>query len=170
MGRPTTKDALLRAASDEFAQLWAVVAAVPETQRERPGACEAWSVKDLLAHLDAWHELLLGWEAAGAAGDRPAIPAPGYTWVQTPALNEAIRARCANDDWADVATRLRDSHARVLEVIDGYDAEDLFVKKRYAWTGTTSVGSYAVSATSSHYAWATKLIRKWTRATAGASG
>jgi hypothetical protein len=170
MGRPTTKDELLRAASDEFAHLWEVVAVVPAAHREGPGACEAWSVKDLLAHLDAWHELFLGWEAAGAAGGTPAIPAAGYTWVQTPALNEAIRARCANDEWADVATRLRDSHARVLAVITGYEAEDLFVKKRYAWTGTTSVGSYAVSATSSHYAWASTLIRKWARTTAGRSG
>lgn len=170
MGRPTTKDELLDAAHGEFAHLWAAVAAVPEPDRERPGACEAWSVKDLLAHLDAWHELLLGWQAAGSAGDKPAIPAPGYTWAQTPALNEVFRERCADDGWADVATRLRDSHARVLEVIDSYDPDDLFAKKRYAWTGSTSVGSYAVSATSSHYAWATKLIRKWTRDSAGALG
>ncbi len=47
--------------------------------------------------------------------------------------------------------------------------EDLFAKKRYPWTGTTSVGAYLVSATSSHYAWASRLIRKWAMAT-GAAG
>ena len=30
----------------------------------------------------------------------------------------------------------------------------------YHWTATTSLGSYLVSATSSHYDWALKLIRK----------
>ncbi|MGB7981925.1 MAG: ClbS/DfsB family four-helix bundle protein [Candidatus Nanopelagicales bacterium] len=166
MGRPTTKDELLDAARAEFARLWAAVAMVPQADRERPGACEGWSVKDLLAHLDAWHELLLGWQAAGAAGQRPEIPGPGYTWAMTPALNATIQARCAQDPWADVADRLRASHARVLEVIDSCAPEDLFAKKRYAWTGTTSVGSYAVSATSSHYAWAGKLIRTWARSCA----
>lgn len=39
------------------------------------------------------------------------------------------------------------------------DAE-LFEKKRYKWTGTTLLGAYFVSATSSHYDWAYKLIKK----------
>ena len=38
--------------------------------------------------------------------------------------------------------------------------EELFTKKKYHWTGSTSLGSYLVSATSSHYDWALKLIRK----------
>ena len=57
--------------------------------------------------------------------------------------------------------RLRRSHENVIEVIASYTPEDLFTKKQYAWTGTTSVASYATSATSSHYAWTSKLVRKW---------
>ncbi|HOP45228.1 MAG TPA: ClbS/DfsB family four-helix bundle protein, partial [Flavobacteriales bacterium] len=38
--------------------------------------------------------------------------------------------------------------------------EELFEKKRYRWTGSTSLGAYLVSATSSHYDWALKLIQK----------
>ena len=48
-----------------------------------------------------------------------------------------------------------------MTVIDAYDSDDLFTKRRYPWTRSTSVGAYIVSATSSHYAWASKLIRKW---------
>ena len=33
-------------------------------------------------------------------------------------------------------------------------------KKKYKWTGSTSLGAYLVSATSSHYDWAYKLIKK----------
>ncbi|MGO3678157.1 MAG: ClbS/DfsB family four-helix bundle protein, partial [Microbacteriaceae bacterium] len=34
----------------------------------------------------------------------------------------------------------------------------------FPWTGTTSLGSYCVSATSSHYDWAIKKIRAHIRA------
>jgi hypothetical protein len=51
----------------------------------------------------------------------------------------------------------------VRSEIAAYGDEQLFTKKYYAWTGSTSVGSYAVSATTSHYAWAHKLIRAFAR-------
>ncbi|MFC1239685.1 ClbS/DfsB family four-helix bundle protein [Treponema vincentii] len=41
-----------------------------------------------------------------------------------------------------------------------FSNEELFTKKVFDWTGTTSLGSYCVSATSSHYDWATKDIKK----------
>jgi hypothetical protein len=66
----------------------------------------------------------------------------------------------------EVCDRLRDSYARIVLVLSGYSDEDLFTKKRYRWTGSTSVGSYAVSATSSHYAWASELIRRSLKGTA----
>lgn len=155
---------MLDAAATELDRLFAAVEAVPVEHREEPGACELWSVKDLLAHLDAWHRLFLGWEAEGAAGHKPEMPAPGYTWAETPALNDEIWKAAADDPWDEVVARLRASYAEMVAVIEGYDADDLFAKRRYPWTGTTSVGSYAVSATSSHYAWASKLIRAWAKA------
>jgi hypothetical protein len=44
--------------------------------------------------------------------------------------------------------------------METHSDEELFEKKRYQWTGTTSLGSYLVSATSSHYEWALKLIKR----------
>ncbi|NNE95169.1 MAG: ClbS/DfsB family four-helix bundle protein, partial [Acidimicrobiales bacterium] len=157
---------LVDAAAHEFDRLWLAVDAVPEAQRETPGACDAWSVKDLLAHLHAWHEMALGWEREGSAGTTPQQPAPGYTWAETPALNQAIFERTRDDEWSDVDSRLRRTHDQIVAVIESYGNDDLFTKKRYRWTGSTSVGAYMVSATSSHYAWASKLIRKWTKALA----
>lgn len=105
--------------------------------------------------------MTLGWERAGRNGEIPAVPAEGYTFAETPALNEAIFQRTTNDTWDDVVDRLVSSHDAVLAVIRSYDDDDLFTKRRYPWTRSTSVGAYMVSATSSHYDWATKLIRKW---------
>ncbi|MCU0281239.1 MAG: ClbS/DfsB family four-helix bundle protein, partial [Acidimicrobiia bacterium] len=93
MPRPATRADLLAAIDSELARLIAQVQQVPPADRLRPGACGEWSVKDVLAHLDAWHEMFLDWEAAGCRGEKPVIPAPGYTWATTPALNEEIRRR-----------------------------------------------------------------------------
>ena len=63
-----------------------------------------------------------------------------------------------------MAARLADSAARVRALVERHEEADLFTKKRYAWTGSTSLGSYAVSCTSSHYAWASDLIRRFAKA------
>jgi hypothetical protein len=34
-----------------------------------------------------------------------------------------------------------------------YTNDEQLTKKKYAWTGTTSLGAYLISATSSHYEW-----------------
>ena len=161
MPRPKTKDELLAAMAREYTALLEEIADLDADSLIRPGACEAWSVKDILGHLDVWHEMFLTWERAGVAGETVEMPAPGYTWKDTPALNEAIYQRIKDDEYSQVVDRLADSHRRVRGVIEGYDAADLEAKKRFKWTGSTSVLSYAVSATSSHYDWACKLIRKY---------
>jgi hypothetical protein len=160
MGRPASKPELLAAAEREFDRLWDTVEAVSRSDRGTAGACDSWSVKDILAHLDAWHRMWLRWEQAGVRGDPAPMPAEGFTWAQTPALNARIQADTAGDRWEEVCDRLRDSHSRIMVVLSGYSDEDLFTKRRYRWTGSTSVGSYTVSATSSHYAWASGVIRR----------
>lgn len=161
MPRPQNRSQLLDQMEDNFDALWAEVDGIPAESRLTEGACETWSVKDILAHLDAWHEMFLLWEREGAAGGKPEMPAPGFTWKETPALNEAIWERTRHDDYDAVSTRLRQSYDQVRALVESYDNEDLFTKRRYKWTGSTSVGSYAVSATSSHYDWARQLIRKF---------
>ena len=55
---------------------------------------------------------------------------------------------------------LQKSHVEVMCLIDTFTNEQLFTSKFFDWTGTTSLGSYCVSATSSHYDWAMKKIKK----------
>ncbi len=147
--------------SREYEALNSEIDFLEDGQRLIPGACEHWSVKDILGHLDAWHEMFLIWERAGAAGETVEMPAPGYSWKETPALNDKIYQRIKDDPYEVVVARLIRSHKAVRDVLESYSDEDLFEKQRFRWTGSTSVGSYAVSATSSHYDWARKLIRKF---------
>jgi hypothetical protein len=55
---------------------------------------------------------------------------------------------------------LDESHREVMALIDTFTNDELFAKKAFSWTGTTTLGAYCVSATSSHYDWAIKKLKK----------
>jgi hypothetical protein len=118
------------------------------------------TVKDILTHLYAWHQLFFVWYEEGMADKKPEIPAPGYTFKTTPELNEKLYQDHKEDKWESVLKNLTISHQKCMEFIKQHSEEELFTKKKYSWTGTTSMGSYFASATSSHYAWANDLLRK----------
>ena len=53
----------------------------------------------------------------------------------------------------------RKSHIDVLELAEKYTGEELFSKGVYRWTPGSTLGSYFVSATASHYDWAMKKLK-----------
>ena len=54
---------------------------------------------------------------------------------------------------------LAGSHGEVLKRIQGFSNEELFVTKAFSAVGGSTLGSYFVSSTSSHYDWAMKKIK-----------
>ena len=117
------------------------------------------SPRDVLTHLHAWHRLLLGWYSEGMAGGRPAMPAPGYNWRQTPALNHDIWEEFRGTSYNDAARLFEASHERVTELIERHDDAELFTKHHSTWTGGTTLGSLLTSVTSSHYEWGVRTLR-----------
>jgi hypothetical protein len=93
-------------------------------------------------------------------GAKPDIPAEGYTWKTTPALNKLIWEKYRETDLGEIRKMLQDSFEKIRKVIENHSNEEFFEKKRYKWKGATSLGSYLVSATSSHYDWALKFIKR----------
>lgn len=161
MARPKTKKELLDASDTEFAKLQEILASISPQDNAKPGVCDDWSVKDIVAHLHAWHMMMLDWYEQGMKGEEPAIPGEGYTWKDTPKLNAEIYQRWANVDYKEIMNKLAHSHQQVMRIIRNHSDRELFTKKKYTWTGSTSLGAYLISATSSHYNWASKLIKKW---------
>ena len=163
MPRPKTKEQLLSLSQENLDRLFSLIEPLSPEDRAKPGVNGDWSVKDILAHLTAWHHLFFTWYEAGSRGEKPEMPAPGYTWKMTPELNEKIYQEHRHQADDSIAAELKDSHEKMMALIEGHSDEELFTKKRYQWTGSTSLGSYAVSASSSHYQWAIDLIRKWVK-------
>lgn len=162
MPRPKTKAELLSASSDRFARLNLAIDSLSPTQIKAPFPFEHRdkNVRDVLAHLHAWHEMMLEWYKTGMAGSKPEMPAKGYTWRTTPELNAVIWEKYQRTSLQSVRKKLDASHEALMELIHQHTNDELFTKCFYAWTGTTSLGSYLVSATSSHYDWALKILKR----------
>ena len=106
MSRPTTKKQLLEAIEVEQKALDQLLAELSLAQMTQPGIVGEWSVKDVLAHLLEWQQMVLNWYSTGLKGKVPAIPAEGLNWSQIPELNP----RCARSG-SRLRTRLPERHS-----------------------------------------------------------
>ena len=178
MARPTSKNELIAASARGYGKLTEFAASMTEDELVAPfdfsadkGRKEAhWSrdknLRDVLAHLHEWHRLLLDWVGANEVGEkRPFLPEP-YTWRTYGDMNVALWRKHQDTPLEQARDLLDQSHSAVIALAEGFSDEDLFDRGRFDWTGTTTLGSYCVSATSSHYDWALKKLRAHRRACA----
>ena len=159
MPRPTTKAQLLSEMAKEHEALERFFETLGPGEVVRPGAVGQWSAKDVLAHLTAWEQLVLGWYQAGLRGETPRTPAEDLTWAQLPALNQRIHAQHRDRPLAEVRDAFDRSFLEISAAVKGMSEDELFGRGVYAWTRTTTLGSYLTSCTSSHYRWARTEMR-----------
>jgi len=162
MPRPTNKNDLLILSQKNFKDLNDFVDSFMEEDKNKefPKGTMNRNFRDVLAHLHHWHLMMIEWYTIGMKGDKPEMPAKGYTWKTTPELNRKIWETYRTTELKKVRKSLDKSFNDVLRIINNHSNDELFEKKKYKWTGTTSFGAYLVSATSSHYDWALKLMKK----------
>ncbi len=162
MPRPKSKTELIELSQSNYKKLEALINsyAQKDIEKEFPKGTLNRNIRDVLAHLHHWHLLMLEWYTHGMKGEKPDMPAKGYTWKTLPAFNKEIWRISQVLDLATAKELLDNSYNDIQELIRKHSDEELFEKKRYKWTGTTSLGAYLISNTSSHYDWAIKLIKK----------
>lgn len=162
MARPKNKTDLVQQSEKSFADLQSFITSLSEAQQHQafPAQYMNRNIRDVLGHIHAWHLLFLRWYAEGMAGMKPIMPAEGYTWKTTPDLNRMIQEKYSQTPFSEVQKMVLQSYHDVQQIITVHSDEELFTKKRYAWTGTSSLGQYLISATCSHYEWALRLTKK----------
>jgi hypothetical protein len=147
-------------ARERYDALQAELAGLPLEEMVEAGIVGEWSVKDVLAHLTAWQQMTHAWYQAGKRGETPITPSEKYTWREIPALNQEIYENHRDRPLDEVKREFVASHRETLDLIETTTDDELFTPKVYAWTKSTTLGSYLTSATSSHYEWARKEIRR----------
>ncbi len=160
MPRATNKKQLLEDMEKERADLEDLLATLSPEQMTQPGVLGEWSVKDVLAHLIEWEQMVLGWYASGIKGKTPAVPAEGFKWSELPALNQQIYEKHCNQPLADILKQFAASYRKTHKLVEGLSDKDLFTRGHYAWTGKNALAAYIIGCTSSHYRWARTEIRK----------
>lgn len=172
MARPTNKSELLAAATTQFDKMWALMERLPPdtaftfsiTEKDKEAHWQRdKNLRDILIHLYEWHQLTLNWLAANRNQNQqhpvPFLPAP-YSWKNYGAMNIGFWEKHQGTTYETARQQLLNSHEAVLQAIASFTDEELFTKAYFKWSGTTSVGSYLVSSTSSHYAWAAKKVKR----------
>ncbi|RKI41073.1 DfsB family protein [bacterium D16-51] len=171
MGRPATKTDLLTAAADNYEKLNVLISGLTEqelsTSFDFSGDVKKkeahWkrdkNLRDILIHLYEWHQLLLNWVHANQNGEnKPFILSP-YNWKTYGKMNEEFWEKHQETLLEDAKEMLQKSHAEVLELAETFSNEELFSKGVFKWVGGSTLGSYFVSTTASHYDWAMKKLK-----------
>lgn len=163
MPRPKTKLDLLDLSEENFNKLFEYIENLNNEEQERafPEGSLNRNIRDLLTHLHHWHLMILEWYAIGMSGQKPSMPAEGYTWKDLPALNLWINKKYKDYTLPKAKSLVNQSYNDVRKLIEQHSDQELFTKKRYKWTGTTSLAANLISATSSHYDTVFKLLKKF---------
>lgn len=171
MARPTTKKDLVISAEAQFKKLWDLINSMTEGEQIQTFTFDAenekeahWkrdrNIRDILIHLYEWQQLLLNWTDSNMSGvTKPFLLAP-YNWKTYGDMNIEFWKNHQKTPYDESKKMLNESHYNVLKLIERFSNEELFEKGRFDWTGGTTLGSYCVSVTSSHYDWAMKKIKK----------
>lgn len=162
MARPTTKVQLLEVAEENFNKLFKLIDTIPLEEQDDIFSFEDRdrNLRDVLIHLYEWHQLLINWINSNRAGEsKTFLPSP-YNWKTYPQMNIEFWEKHQTTPLNKAIILLKESHKEVIKLIELFSNEELYTNKFFNWTGTTSLGSYCVSATSSHYDWAIIKIKK----------
>jgi len=172
MARPTTKKDVIEAGNEKYQKLIELIDSIPEKNindifkfdvENEKGA--HWkrdkNVRDVLIHLYEWHVLLLNWIDANQQGIEKQFLQEGYNWKTYGEMNVKFWEKHQSTSYNDSLNLLKNSHMQVMNLIETFSNDELFSKGSLKWVGGSTLGSYFVSVTSSHYDWAIKKLKKF---------
>lgn len=172
MARPTTKNDLIKSAKERYEELIELINSLSKEDKigtfnfDVTNEKEAhWkrdkNIRDVLIHLYEWHQLLINWIENNINGVDTQFLVQGYNWKTYGDMNIEIFKKHQNTTYKESIKLLDDSHKKVIKLAENFNDEQLFSKGVFKWVGGSTLGSYFVSNTSSHYVWAIKKIKKY---------
>ena len=126
---PLDKSAFLAHICGGYDRFQARLAPLSEMQLTTPGALGTWSIKDVLAHLTAWHEVGAREYQAIAQGREPLIEPEGDVDQDNARLTEPYRAQSL----AQVQAAFRAAYQQVVAAVESLSEADLFEAGRFPW-------------------------------------
>ena len=171
MPRPRNKEDLLIAEEENYEKLNEMIDSLTEAEMNTPFDFSAdekkteahWkrdkNVRDVLIHLYEWHQLMIHFVDENMNGKDTKFLPEEYTWRTIADMNQVFWEKHQSTSLEEARELLAKSHAQVLEQIERFTNEQLFLSKAFPAVGGSVLGSYFVSSTSSHYDWAMKKLK-----------
>ncbi|RHW46501.1 hypothetical protein DS832_05750 [Bombilactobacillus bombi] len=174
MTKPANKAELIEASNTNYEKIVKLINSLPEEARNANFDFDTstlkglhWlrdrNVRDVLAHLYEWQNLLLSWINNNQAGKAQNFLPQGFNWRNYDEMNNELWKKHQSTSLEEIENLLAKSHERVMQLLGKFTNDDLFTKNVFPWTGNNTLGAYFISNTSSHYEWALKKLRKYRR-------
>lgn len=172
MVRPKTKEALIEQAYQQFNQMFDMLEDLSSEDKvaafsfDKPKSDQAahWTrdknIRDVFIHLHEWHQLLINWLVTNLNNQSSTFLPTPYNWKTYGDMNMMFWEKHQITSYDHAEQMVKDSHREIMSIIINLDEKELFEKGYYDWSGKTSIGSYCVSATCSHYEWAKNKIKR----------
>ena len=171
MARPQTKTDLIEAANLNYEKLLKLIGTMTEVEigtefdfssddkKKEAHWGRDKNLRDVLIHLSEWHNLMLNWVKNNKAGVNKPFLMEGYNWKTYGDMNLLFWKRNQLVSTEVALEQFKETHEKIMDVIMEMSNEELFQKNVYDWVGGSTIGSYFISVTSSHYDWAMKKIK-----------
>ncbi len=162
MPKPKSKKELLDQSKANYEKLILFIEALPSSDKTKSFSKDSLNknIRDIVTHLHHWHLLMIKWYTDGMNDIKPDMPSKDYTWKTLPALNQVIWKKYQKTSLTKGLKLLDSSFNDVHAIIKKHSDEELFEKKKFSWTGSTSLGAYLIMNSVSHYNWAMKQIKR----------
>lgn len=131
MARPKNKEELLTQSEENFNKIFDFIRAMPDENIGFSGTTMNRNIRDIFMHLHHWHLMMLNWYNIGMKGNKPTMPAKGYTWKDTPQLNKKIWESSQDITLSESKEMLKSSYRKIRDIIERHSNEELFEKKIY---------------------------------------
>ena len=116
------------------------------------------SVKDLVAYLLGWGQLVLVWHHKKSKGINVDFPETGYQWNQLGLLAQKFYKDYEQDDFKTIMNKFDQTKNEILKLIESKSNDELYGR---AWYKQWSMGRMIQLNTSSPFKNAKDRLRKW---------
>jgi hypothetical protein len=161
MDESITKKEIIENITSERTRLERLLEGISPEMMVEPGFEGDWSIKDILAHITEWEQLMVGWTQETLRGETPNRPAPGSTWDDLDQLNERLFQKNKSKGLDEVLTSFYDHYPKMYDLITSLSDEDLMKPDQFEWRNGDPLWHMVAANTWWHYKEHREGIEGW---------
>lgn len=163
MAVPTSKEALQVAISKGYQKLKNELGTIPDelaATKDLQGHSKGtlMSIRDLVAYLNGWGQLVLKWNAKKEHNEPVDFPETGYKWNELGKLAQKFYSDYGDERYPALLEKLDHTVKAILELVERKSNEELY---GVPWYEKWTLGRMIQFNTASPYVNARGRIRKW---------